>query len=345
LKQINPNLRTHISIGGWGFNDPQDPSGIGTHTYQLFSQMAANESSRSQFIESLVNYARHFNFDGVDIDWEYPGDLTRGGTEDDFENFITLLQQLNSACKAVTPNLMLSMASPAIIPSGVPQKYRDNPELYYQWLARCSTYLDHFNLMAYDYHGPFDNPKITGVNAPLNQDTMPSSVNCIKATLSNYIQNGVPASKIVLGLATYGHSYGGVQNLSSTSNAPGLAFTSSGQAGPSTGSPGMLSYYEIADMIALNQLTFGSDPITETAYAYNTTSKEWISFDTPQTIALKAQYAKSLSLGGVMFWAIDDDEYAWGTKFPNIRSAYDIFYPSIKKIKRNNIESNLRSQR
>jgi chitinase len=184
--------------------------------------------------------------------------------------------------------------------------------------------------MAYDYHGPFDNPKLTGVNAPLSADTDPSSINFIKATLENYINSGIPASKIVLGLAGYGHSYSGVQNLSATNNGPGHVFSGAGNAGPSTNSPGLLAYYEIADLIANKQMTFATDSITQTAYAYNTSTQQWVSFDTPETLALKAQYAKSLGLKGVMFWAIDDDEYAWGNKFPNLRSAYQVFYPTKK---------------
>lgn len=328
LKKINPSLRTLLSIGGWGFNDPQDPNGIGTQTYHLFSQMVRDAQSRSQFIQSAISYAEQYGFNGIDLDWEYPGDLTRGGSEEDFANYIQLLNELYSACKAQSSQLLLTMAAPAIIPAGVPASYRENPSSYYQWLANCSVYLDRLNVMAYDYHGAFDNPMITGVNAPLLQDMDPLSVNCIKATLSNYLDNGVPASKIVLGLPGYGHSYGGVQNLSTASNGPGHAFTSSGQAGPSTASPGMLAYYEVADTISSGQLIFATDSTTQTAYGYNSSTQQWVSFDTPETIELKAQYARSLGIAGVMFWAIDDDEYAWGEKFPNLKSAYHVFFPT-----------------
>jgi len=328
LKKINPSLRAILTIGGWGFNDPNDPSGIGTHTYKLFSQMVSSSATRSQFIQSVIAYAKSFNFDGIDLDWEYPGDLTRGGDESDFANFLTLLNELQTSCKSQNPPLLLSYAAPALIPSGVPQSYRDNPQKFYEWLKECSNYLDRLNVMAYDYHGPFDNPMLTGVNAPLSADTDPSSMNFIKATLENYINSGIPASKIVLGLAGYGHSYSGVQNLSATNNGPGHVFSGAGNAGPSTNSPGLLAYYEIADLIANKQMTFATDSITQTAYAYNTSTQQWVSFDTPETLALKAQYAKSLGLKGVMFWAIDDDEYAWGNKFPNVRSAYQVFYPT-----------------
>ncbi len=326
LKQINPALRNILSIGGWSFNDPSDP--MGSHTYRLFSEMVSSESSRAQFINSAIAYAHKYGFDGIDIDWEYPGDLTRGGSSDDFANFVTFLQEGYSACHSANPPLLLTYASSAIVPTGVAESYHDNPSTYFAWLAECANYLDRLNLMTYDYHGPFDQPKLTGVNAPLNQDTDKSSQLFIAATLQNYLQNGVPASKIVLGMPTYGHSYGGVSTLTATDNGPGKPFLSAGAAGPSTGAPGFLAYFEIADKIALNQLVFTADIATGTAYGYNTTTQEWVSFDTPDTIELKVKLAQENALLGGMFWAVDDDEYQWGSKYPNIRMGYSLFYPS-----------------
>lgn len=312
LKQINPNLKTHLSIGGWNFNNPDDPNGMGQYTYRLFSEMVASSSNRAQFIQSAVSYLQQYGFNGIDIDWEYPGDLTRGGTPEDFDNFITFLQELSVACHAA--NLSVTYTSAALVPAGVPQSYRDNPDSYYQWLASCSQYLDWLNLMCYDYHGAFDVPKLTGVNAPVPE---------ISNTLQNYLKNGVSPKKIVMGMPTYGHSFAGVSGMTEQNNGPGLPFTSAGPAGPSTAEPGLLAYYEIADMVSLKQLTFATDLPTKTAYGFNLTTQEWVSFDTPDTIAIKAQLILSNNLLGGMFWAIDDDEY-WWDKFPNIRSGFNV---------------------
>lgn len=325
LKKINPNLRTHLSIGGWSFNDPNDPNGIGEYTYKLFSDMASTSAGRAQFIQSATTYAKQWGFNGVDIDWEYPGDLTRGGKEEDFDNFLELLKELYAACQAAS--LKLSIASAAIVPSGVPQSYRDNPATYFQWLAKCAESIDYFNIMCYDYHGSFDVPQLTGVNAPLNRDTNPDSTLFVEMTLNNYINNGVPAGKMVLGMPIYGHSYSGVAGLSSSDNGPGKVFTGPGNPGPSTQSPGLLAYYEVADMVASTQMVFGTDGATSTAVAYNGTSQQWVSFDTPDTIALKTQKVIDKGLLGAMFWAIDEDEYQWGEKFPNVRKAYGMLKP------------------
>ncbi len=326
LKKQNPKLRTLIAVGGWSFNDPEDPNGIGQHTYQLFSQMVAMKKRRTEFINSAVAYARQYGFDGIDIDWEYPGDLTRGGRDKDFPNFVEFLRELHKACHAANPPLLVTYASPAIVPNGVSEKYHKNPELYFQWLAECSQYVDRLNVMAYDYHGAFDNPQLTGVNSPLNRDTDPASTFYVEKTLSNYIDNGVPANKIVLGIPTYGRCYSGVSGLTPTDNGPGKPFTGPGQAGAATGTPGFLSYFEIADMNAKKEFLLGFDSTTSTPYGYNTQTGTWVTYEQPDTVTLKAQKAKEKGLLGIMFWAVDDDEYAWGDKYPNIRAGYKVLY-------------------
>lgn len=318
------SLRTFLSIGGWGFNDPNDQDGIGQHTYQLFSKMVSTKANRKQFIDSAIAFAHKYGFDGIDIDWEYPGHLQRGGHEDDFDNFIEFLSECSQAFRATSPPLLLSYAAAPFVPYGVPQKYRDNPDLYFKWIAACSQYLDRINIMTYDYHGPFDVPKITGANSPLNRDTDPSSTYYIARTVQYYLSNGVPADKMVLGLPTFGHSYKGVSKMTASDNGPGKLFEGSGLPGPTTKNPGFLAYFEVSDMIAGKKLTFGTDPITGTAYGFNLSSEEWVSFDTPETNKLKAEIAKDKQLAGIMVWAINLDEYQWEPTFPTIRAAWTL---------------------
>lgn len=87
LKQKHPHLRTLISVGGWADSGP-------------FSDAALTEASRSKFARSCAAFAATNGFDGVDIDWEYPGG---GGLEkdkgrpEDTRNFTLLLAELRRA--------------------------------------------------------------------------------------------------------------------------------------------------------------------------------------------------------------------------------------------------------
>ena len=38
-----------------------------------FSNMAYSQASRQAFIESALEILHEYNFDGLDLDWEYPG--------------------------------------------------------------------------------------------------------------------------------------------------------------------------------------------------------------------------------------------------------------------------------
>lgn len=314
-------LRLFLSVGGWNFNNPEDPQGVGKRTYQLFSQMVAKPENRKQFIDSAVAYLHRFHFDGLDIDWEYPGDLGRGGSIDDFDHFITFLRECQTSFRAATPSLLLSYSAPAHMPEGLPKEYKEDPKKYFVWLAACSTYLDRLNVMGYDYHGPYNEPKITGVNAPLYRDTSPGSPYYIARTLDNYISNGVLPQKILLGLPAFGVSYAHVADLSDVSHGPGKPFEGPGEAGPATQQKGLLAYFEIADKMAEKKFSFGVDTITNTVYAFNLTSREWVSFDNPDTIKLKVALARAKGLQGVILWAIDLDEYQWNPTFPILRSA------------------------
>jgi hypothetical protein len=47
-------------------------------------QMAATQVGRDFFADSVVTFVKKYNFDGLDVDWEYPAQ--RGGTPDDKVN-------------------------------------------------------------------------------------------------------------------------------------------------------------------------------------------------------------------------------------------------------------------
>ncbi|WP_068470043.1 glycosyl hydrolase family 18 protein [Candidatus Protochlamydia phocaeensis] len=325
-KRSKKPLRLFLSIGGWNFNNPEHSEG--KTTYRLFSQMVSTAENRKQFITSAIDFAHRYGFDGIDIDWEYPGDPARGGSERDFNNFPVFLKECSAAFSQANPPLLLSFTAPAFIPFRLQAHFQADPSRFYKWLADCAQFVDRINIMAYDYHGPFDVPRITGVNAPLNQDTDRASPLYIAKTLQNYLDNGVPAQKMVLGLPLFGHIYAGVSVLQPGNTGPGKPFETGGAPGPATREKGMLAYYEIADKMAQKQLSFGSDPVTSTVYGYNFHSQEWASFDNPDTIKLKAMLALTFKLKGVFFWSIDLDEYQWEPKFPNIRSARQVFSES-----------------
>jgi chitinase len=61
-----------------------------------FSDMASSTANQDAFFESLVTFLFQHDFDGVDIDWEYPVAEDRGGRPEDYQNFVTMISRLRA---------------------------------------------------------------------------------------------------------------------------------------------------------------------------------------------------------------------------------------------------------
>ena len=276
LKQRNPSLKTVIAVGGWAFNDRP--------TQHRFSQTAATASSRATFVESVIVFLSQHSFDGLDLDWEYPGAEDRGGAPADVQNYVHLVRELREAFGA---RYGLTMAVPL-----------SHWYLRHFDVARLSEHVDLFNVMSYDIHGTWDR------NYPSMGPFVRSHTNltAIKQGVKMFWKNGVGSHQLVLGLAAYGRSF----TLQSASCAiPGVCeFTEGGAKGPCTDAVGVLSNLEIE---ALRE--GGATTVYDEASAsmYTVQGDQWVGYDNPGTIALKKQFAEARCFRGTALWSIDMD--------------------------------------
>src|ERR1700692_3122709 len=90
LKKTNPRLKVIVSIGGWAADG--------------FSDAALTDASRSLFADSAVELLRRFSADGIDIDWEYPGQGVAGikYRAEDRQNFTRLLKTMREKLDAAS---------------------------------------------------------------------------------------------------------------------------------------------------------------------------------------------------------------------------------------------------
>lgn len=257
--------------------------------------MASEPEARARFVDSVVKFLAKYNFDGLDFDWEYPG--SRGGASHDKQNFVKLLRELK---QAFAPHGYLLTAAVSAGKWFIDPAY-DIPQV--------SKYLDLINLMAYDYHGGWETK--TGMNAPLfhsarhdlGKDEALLNVNW---SVNYWLRQGAPREKIMLGVGSYGRSFTLDKAQVNGINAPA---SQKGQPGPYTREPGSLGYNEICEAFQRqpHAWTIVRDPDYLAPYAYN--DRLWVGYDDQQSLALKAQYAKSMGLGGMMMWSIETDDF------------------------------------
>lgn len=282
LKAANPGLRTLISVGGWTWSGN-------------FPAAAATAASRATFAQSCVAFMKQYGFDGIDIDWEYPvaGGLTPG-TAADKVNYTLFLQALRDELNRQGAadggkHYDLTIAAPA------------GPSILTNLeISKVAAIVDWINLMTYDFHGSWEST--TGHNAPITKPTGdPGPAGFYSdATIGSYLAAGAPASKLVLGVPFYGHSFAGV---GPTNN--GLFQPTTG-AGTGTWEAGSVDYKDIAANY-LPRLTRQYDASAKVPYLYDAAKKEFISYDDPASMALKANYIASKGLGGGMFWEMSGD--------------------------------------
>jgi len=298
LKAKYPALKVLLSVGGWAHNDAPNS--------WRFTTMAATAKYRHQFIESAIALLREYDFDGLDIDWEYPASGERGGYPADKQNYVTLLAEFQAAMQAEAnqsgkPELLLTIAAPSSL-----------------WflpgfdLEHLSPHLDWINLMAYDYYGPWSHT--TGANAPLLADSNPGSNTFIAHSVERYLDEKVPPQKIVLGIATYARSFAGVGSADY-----GVSSTAAGFGGRCTGEAGILGYFELQSTLQNTDYERHWHDRTATPFAYNSSNHTFISYDDPKSVALKVAYANEQHLGGAMFWSLDLDDFKHG--YPIVNAA------------------------
>ena len=95
----------------------------------------------------------------IDIQWEYPGAIEHGATEDSKEKYTALLKYFNKAFKDEYKITLKRFLLTAFVPSD-----EVRIDAGYQVKLVCK-YLDYVSVATYDYTGPYDSK--TGYNAPL----------------------------------------------------------------------------------------------------------------------------------------------------------------------------------
>ena len=277
LQEDYPQLLMLISVGG------------ANHSIN-FSAVCAAAATRADLAQSCVEFMTQNGFDGIDIDWEFPGAA-------DSENFSALLQELRSRLDVQGETdgrqYLLTIAAPAG-PDNIANLQ----------LAQIYPLLDWINLESYDFSTASSGK--TNFNAPLFTEKGDLSVS---AAVNSYLAAGVPSDKIVMGVRFVGTGW---QGVGPTNN--GLYQTAAGAApgtwdAPGAAPSGSFGYQDIEDNY-LPSYTRTWDDEAQAPWLYNAGTGIMLSYEDPQSLAAKANYVLANQLGGMMIWELsaDDDE-------------------------------------
>ncbi|XP_076459791.1 chitinase-3-like protein 2 isoform X2 [Babylonia areolata] len=281
LKKTNKHLKTILSIGGEYAGSEQ------------FIAISRDHSTLQTFTQTTVEFLQKRDFDGLDIDWEYPNATTK-------TSFSDILQALHTAFEANRVNgkrLILTAA----LPVG-----REKIQGGYD-ITALSKYLDLANLMTYDYHGGWST--ITGFDSPLFSRTSNRQFNqelSTEWTVHYYISKGLPASKILVGVTAAGARFK-LEHTNLTGVGAPVIQSPSPRLSPLWELPDRYAYPEICQILENPNSVRVFDEEQQVPYMY--LNDDWCGYDDVQSVKRKREWMVKMGVAGAMFWALDMDDF------------------------------------
>lgn len=241
LRRHKPDLEVLVSIGG----NSSD-----------MSLALRDDSLRALLVASCKELVDGMGLDGIDVDWEFPG---RGEhalpVEEDVANYVKFLADLR---RSLGDDRIITVACAG--------------SAYGVDFRGMTPYVDQFNLMTYDMGTPPSH------HSALYDSERVGWLSC-DHSVRNYLEGGVPASKLVLGMPFYGRGRDAFKDFTDWRHiAVGEGYT------------------EHYDSVA--QVPWIADSAGELVLGY----------DNPKSLRLKCDYARAKDLAGVMYWRMELDD-------------------------------------
>ncbi|KAK2755052.1 hypothetical protein FQN54_006580 [Arachnomyces sp. PD_36] len=296
--KLDTDVKKILSFGGWGYSTGSD----------IFRE-ATNPQNREAFATSAIAVLEEYGLDGLDFDWEdiggsdNSGDSTAG--EEDAVNYLKFL----GVVKSMMPEgASLSVALPASY--WYLQHYR---------VKSMQELVDYFAYMTYDFHGQWDYGSQYAISGCPAGNCVRSHVNITetKTSLSMITKAGVKASKLLVGITSYGRSF---RMSDSSCRGPMCTYTgtnsvSNAYLGRCTETAGYLSNAEIQDIINKPEdypiIDASYDPSSDSdILVYGTEEKaDWVGYMGTLTKESRVNWIKGLNFGGATDWAVDLIEF------------------------------------
>jgi chitinase len=295
LKQANPNLRVLISLGGWTGS---------AH----FSDAALTDASRKKLVSSCVDLWLKGNlpglaagvaagiFDGVDLDWEWPGSEGNAGNvirPEDKHNFTLLAAEFRRQLNALGRQTGKQYDLTAFLPAA-PAKMDAGFEA-----GKIFKYLDFGTVQGYDFHGSWElrTNQQSALRVPAGAPDNPDF--SIENAINAWISRGAPRGELVVGIPYYGQGWTGV-----TGGGNGLFQKATGPAA-GTYAAGTEDF-KVLETLPAKGYRLYRDVHAGHSWLFDGTT--FWTYDDPAQILQKTAYIRAAGLGGAMMWSLDGDD-------------------------------------
>ena len=279
LKKVNPDLKILISIGGWSWSGN-------------FSDAVLTPSSRKKFAKTSAEIVANNDLDGVDIDWEYPGQ--RGNDNifrpEDKQNYTLMFKEIRAALDELSKKTGKYYELTTAV--GASYSYIEHTEM-----DKAAKYLDYVNLMTYDFYTSGDSAGHHSNLYPPEDYEKDASAH---KTFNEFVKAGVPAEKLVMGLPFYGRSW-----IMKSADKHGINMPVEGRARGG-------GYTYIKDsLVDKKGFVRHWDENAKAPYLFNLETNQLVVYDDEESVKLKCEYVIENNMAGLMFWqyASDTSEY------------------------------------
>lgn len=281
-----------LSIGGW-------------ETSYNFPQVSADSLKRAHFAHWCVKHIKQYGFDGIDIDWEFPGYKQHKGTDQDRENFTILLQTVRDSLQALEKKSEKHYLLTASLPAAA--VHLEDIEV-----EKVASIVDYVNIMTYDLYGSWG--EISNHNSALYAPAEGDPGRCLDGAFKLYNKtHNVPSEKITLCAAFFGYSYADCSEIYDEHKGADTTLFPKGKD---------IFYSQIAEKMTQFERHWDSE--AQAPYLVGKTRNTLISFDDEESVALKAEYINDNNGAGIIIWPLLGD-YLNSGETPLLDSVYQQF--------------------
>ncbi|GAY68994.1 hypothetical protein CUMW_268570 [Citrus unshiu] len=281
VEKENPSITILLSIG----------QGMDTN-YSIYSSMVRNSSHRKSFIDSSIRIARLYGFQGLDFAWTAPN------TSTDMFNIGLLFDEWRIAATKLEAKNSSRQQSQLILTA----RFLYSPPANSYLLNSIQRNLNWVHAVTASYYEPVST-NFTAPPAALYGSSSGGFARSTDQVLKAWIERGLSADKLVMGLPFYGYAWTLVKP---EDNGIGAAAT-----GPALHGNGLVTYKEIKNYI--KNYCPNVQVMYNTIYVMNyfSTRTIWFGFDDVEAVRAKIAYAKEKRLLGYYVWRVDYDDHNW----------------------------------